>query len=130
MLTEEGSDEEGVDDNFSKHEDDEDPGIAMRSSRLGSSDSGGNTRRHSWPRFAGEAQEAGGVEKGVSGGDPLAAALLPRGRLTRGQHRRQGLGLGEEAWVVAVRVEEEAYMTFLGGETQVNYGLATPMHIS
>ena len=69
------------------------------------------------------AEEAGiGVESETTGsGDPLAAALLPRGKRTQRRHhaRLRQQAQGEEAWVVEVRVQEEAYMAVLGGETQV-----------
>lgn len=99
-------------------------GSRSRCSSDSSGSMGGGSGSRSWPSFSGGmAEEAGiGVESEATGsGDPLAAALLPRGKRTQRRHRARlrQQAQGEEAWVVEVRVQEEAYMAVLGGETQV-----------
>lgn len=134
ILTDDGDEAEAA--AAAAHSDDDGDGIALSSSSRGSSDSssgggmrgGSSSGSRSWPSFSGGVAEgAGDAGESANAGtatddDPLAAALLPRGKRAQRRYRsgprQQGRGR-EEAWVVEVAVQEEAYMTVLGGETQV-----------
>lgn len=120
MLNDDG--EEKGDGERTGHHDGLAAGIALGSSRSSSSSSSGDGDGSAdWPPIPSGSEKAAPAIQGEvagTGDDSLAAALLPHGRGRRRCRSRQR-GQGEEAWVVEVRVKEGAYMTFLGGETQV-----------